>query len=177
MKLLALKKMPVEDAVSLINQDLDILSRNNKTTHSFGKPDVEGLQIECSWSSIHKYYGQFGYRLNRNNYQYEFVEGLNNMQVREVAQDSITEPQLTSEEIEFIRTLMSQQQGVTSVNNTEIELKISVKEGEKKTTGVSVYVDTWDEWMEFKKAYPYSGTDVLDLALREFMDKYKKKES
>ena len=45
--------------------------------------------------------------------------------------------------------------------------------GAKKTTGISVYVELWGRWNEFKKQYPmYSGTDLMALALEEFMEKY-----
>ena len=45
--------------------------------------------------------------------------------------------------------------------------------GSKKTTGISVYVELWERWGDFKKKYPmYSGTDLMAQALEEFMGKY-----
>ena len=52
-------------------------------------------------------------------------------------------------------------------------LVVPVMVGEKKTTGISVYTEQWARWSEFKKKYQmYSGTDLLALALEEFMEKY-----
>lgn len=161
-----LKRLSVADAITIINKDLEVLYKNNKRTDNFGKSNVDGLQLKCSWSSIHKYYGPHGYRLNRDTYKYEYVEGLNNM-----PQDVTIA--LTKDEIQFVKELYKQQQqGITIDNNSNDELKIVVRDGAKKTTGISVYVDTWQDWTDFKAQYPYSGTDVLDQALKDFMAKY-----
>ena len=46
-------------------------------------------------------------------------------------------------------------------------------DGEKTTTGISVYVEQWERWKKFKEQHnQYSGTDLLAMALQEFMDKY-----
>ena len=50
--------------------------------------------------------------------------------------------------------------------------------GAKKTTGISVYISQWERWNRFKEYYShYSGTDLLAMAIEEFMEKYGPDES
>ena len=50
--------------------------------------------------------------------------------------------------------------------------------GPKKTTGVSVFISQWERWKRFKQYYSHhSGTDLLAMALEEFMEKYGPNES
>lgn len=76
---------------------------------------------------------------------------------------------LTKDEILFVKDLFNKQELVKSKQT----LFLPTFNGAKKTTGISVYVEIWERWGEFKKRYPmYSGTDLLALALEEFMEKY-----
>lgn len=77
---------------------------------------------------------------------------------------------LTKDEILFVKELFKSKQDVV---NQQQMLMIPQFQSAKKTTGISVYVDIWNEWNDFKKQYPYSGTDLMALALIEFMEKYK----
>lgn len=77
---------------------------------------------------------------------------------------------LTTDEIRFVKELFANKQDLVIAKQT---LLLPQFVGAKKTTGISVYVELWERWGKFKKAYPmYSGTDLLALALEEFMEKY-----
>lgn len=95
------------------------------------------------------------------------------------AQQDVVKAQqtLTIEEIEFVKKLYADHQN----NNNEQQFFVNDKPmlvvptliGEKKTTGISVYIEQWKRWTAFKERYNmYSGTDLMALALDEFMDKY-----
>ena len=83
---------------------------------------------------------------------------------------------LTTDEIVFVKELNAK----SKLNNEQqffvndkSMLVVPVMAGEKKTTGISVYTEQWARWSEFKKKYQmYSETDLLALALEEFMEKY-----
>ena len=78
--------------------------------------------------------------------------------------------ELTTEEILFVKELFKNKQDLVKTKQT---LFLPQFVGAKKTTGISVYVELWGRWNEFKKQYPmYSGTDLMALALEEFMEKY-----
>lgn len=86
---------------------------------------------------------------------------------------------LTADEIAFVKQLYKTNQ----VNNNEQHFFVNGKPmlvvptmvGAKKTTGISVYIDQWKRWTAFKERHNmYSGTDLMALALDEFMEKYKR---
>jgi len=161
MKIGHLRRLDLEKAIQLINDDLKVLLDNDLNTSHFGKVnEVKGLTIECSWSSISKSYGGLGYYLDRDTYN--FVKG-----EKKIVE---AESQFTLEEVEFLKSLYTKQ----AENNQKEQLEITARSGEKKTTGISVYTDTWQRFSDFKEKYAYSGTDILDTALKEFMDKYEK---
>jgi len=98
--------------------------------------------------------------------------------VKQTSNDIVkAQQELTNEEIAFIKDLYVKLQ----VNNNEQQFIVNGKPmlvvpamvGVKKTTGISVYVEQWERWSMFKQKYNmYSGTDLLAMALQEFMDKY-----
>lgn len=83
---------------------------------------------------------------------------------------------LTNDEIAFVKELYAKSQRNNEQQffvNDKPMLVVPVMVGDKKTTGISVYTEQWDRWSTFKKKYQmYSGTDLLALALEEFMEKY-----
>ena len=97
--------------------------------------------------------------------------------VKQASQEIVKSQQtLTNAEIAFVKELYAK----TQLNNEQQFLVndkpllvVPVMTGAKKTTGISVYTEQWARWSEFKKKYQmYSGTDLLALALEEFMEKY-----
>lgn len=77
---------------------------------------------------------------------------------------------LTNDEIIFVKELFKNKQNLVKPKQN---LFLSQFAGSKKTTGISVYVELWERWGEFKKKFPmYSGTDLMAQALEEFMGKY-----
>ena len=83
---------------------------------------------------------------------------------------------LTNDEIAFVKELYAKSQRNNEQQffvNDKTMLVVPVMVGDKKTTGISVYTEQWDRWSAFKKKYQmYLGTDLLALALEEFMEKY-----
>lgn len=78
--------------------------------------------------------------------------------------------ELTKDEIMFVKELFKNKQDFVKTKQT---LFVPQMLGDKKTTGISVYVELWERWGKFKKKHQmYSGTDLLALALEEFMEKY-----
>ena len=77
---------------------------------------------------------------------------------------------LTNDELIFVKELFKNKQNLVKPKQN---LFLSQFGGMKKTTGISVYVELWERWGEFKKKFPmYSGTDLMAQALEEFMGKY-----
>ncbi|MBE3102965.1 MAG: hypothetical protein IMZ40_01890 [Bacilli bacterium] len=84
---------------------------------------------------------------------------------------------LTCDEVDFVKRLYAE--SVSDVSKQDLIDKIMLvvphMTGIKTQSGVSVYKDVWDRWRTFKEDYVmYSGTDLLTLALDEFMEKYAK---
>lgn len=83
---------------------------------------------------------------------------------------------LTDDEIAFVKELFAKSQLNNEqqfVVNGKPMLVVPTMVGAKKTTGISVYVEQWERWTQFKQKHSmYSGTDLLAMALDEFMDKY-----
>lgn len=89
-------------------------------------------------------------------------------QQQKIVNDS--EIHLTKDEIMFVKELFKSKQNIVTASQT---LFVPQMNGPKKTTGISVYIDVWERWGEFKNRYNmYSGTDLLALAIEEFMEKY-----
>lgn len=90
-----------------------------------------------------------------------------NQQQALVETDSIA---LTNDELLFVKELFKNKQDLVKAKQN---LFLPQFAGSKKTTGISVYVELWERWGDFKKKYPmYSGTDLMAQALEEFMGKY-----
>lgn len=83
---------------------------------------------------------------------------------------------LTDDEIAFVKELFAKSQLNNEqqfVVNGKPMLVVPTMVGAKKTTGISVYVEQWERWTQFKQKHSmYSGTDLMAMALQEFMDKY-----
>ena len=97
--------------------------------------------------------------------------------VKQASQEVIKSQQtLTSAEIAFVKELYAKSQLNNEQQcfvNDKSMLIVPVMVGEKRTTGISVYSEQWTKWSEFKaKHSQYSGTDLLAMAIQEFMDKY-----
>lgn len=90
-----------------------------------------------------------------------------NQQQALVEKESIV---LTDDELFFVKELFKNKQDFVKAKQN---LFLPQFVGAKKTTGISVYVELWERWGDFKKNYPmYSGTDLMAQALEEFMGKY-----
>ena len=178
MNIMQLKLLPIEEAIELINEDLVKVLQASKTTSSFGKDDeVEGLHIKCSWSTVTNHYGPLGYKLNRKNYQYEYVEELDTSKNAPEQQPKPVDMPFSEEEVAFLKhlyesSLQEDEKGAEEEKEVSQELRIRPRKGKKRATSISVYADTWNKWERFKEQYAYSATDLLDRALEEFMVKY-----
>lgn len=86
---------------------------------------------------------------------------------------------LTTEEIIFVKQLFAESQlnkEQQFIVNDQPMLVVPTMSGKKKTKEISVYSKQWERWGKFKKQHSmYSGTDLLAMALQEFMDKYNEK--
>lgn len=105
------------------------------------------------------------------------VEKVVKQQQNNVKQDVVNAQQtLTNDEIAFIKDLYAKSQLNNEqqfIVNGKPMLVVPTMVGAKKTTGISVYSEQWERWAQFKSKYNmYSGTDLLAMALQEFMDKY-----
>lgn len=97
--------------------------------------------------------------------------------VKQASQEVVKSQQtLTSAEIAFVKELYAKSQLNNEQQffvNDKPMLVVPIMAGSKKTTGISVYEEQWRHWSEFKaKHSQYSGTDLLAMAIQEFMDKY-----
>ena len=97
--------------------------------------------------------------------------------VKQTSEDLVKSQQtLTAEEIAFVKDLYAKSQLNNEQQffvNDKPMLVVPVMTGKKKTTGISVYVEQWERWSAFKQKYNmYSGTDLLAMALDEFMANY-----
>lgn len=85
---------------------------------------------------------------------------------------------LTTEEIAFVKQLFTESKlnkEQQFIVNDQPMLVVPTMSGKKKTKEISVYSKQWERWGRFKKQYSmYSDTDLLAMALQEFMDKYNK---
>ena len=62
---------------------------------------------------------------------------------------------------------------VTNISKIVPKQKFGNVQKRCKHCYISVYVELRERWGKFEKVYPmYSGTELLALALEEFMEKY-----
>lgn len=183
MNITQLKVLPVEEAVDIINEDLKKIALAGKMTSSFGKEDeVEGLVSRCSWTSITNHFTTVGYKFNRKTYQLELNDEVVPLitQVNSTVEPTTTvEIPLSEEEISFIKELyMKSLEEGKEVKDVDVPtfLMIKPKKQNKKNVTINVYEDTWALWLKFKEQYAYNQVDLLDVALREFITKYKLEE-
>lgn len=183
MNITQFKILPIEEAVEIINEDLKKIVLAGKMTSSFGKEDeVEGLVAKCSWSSITNHFTSLGYKFNRKTYQLELndeVLPITNQNNPSVEATTTVEIPLSEEEISFIKELyMKSLEEGKEVKDVDVPtfLMIKPKKENKKNVTINVYEDTWKLWLKFKEQYAYNQVDLLDVALREFIHKYKLEE-
>lgn len=173
MKLQEFKALPLDELLLRLNSHLLSLRSIGGRLEDKFKND----EFDFSYSALKKSEKSIGIKVDGANYQ-AFKLG-DTPPVVDSQQKSVKQsqrivgddiPALTKEEILFVKSLFKGQQNPVK---TQQNLWVPQMKGKKKTTGIYVYEDVWKRWAEFKKQYPmYSGTDLMALALEEFMDKY-----
>ena len=181
------KALSLEERVTKLNKHLLKLKEmagrleDNFKSDEFGfsysllKKNAEQLGITVDGKNYRAYYllphvaTDIFEQKNQSKKQEDIVLKQNNVkQQQQVVK--VEELRLTTDEILFVKELFANKQDFVKAKQT---LLLPQFAGVKKTTGISVYVELWERWGNFKKAYPmYSGTDLLALALEEFMEKY-----
>lgn len=182
MKFSEFKALPLEEKLLRLNKHL----LNLKGVPGKLELKFQNDEFDFSYSSIKKYPKEAGVKIDGKAYvAYPFDEipsvvkpqqdVVKSEKVVKQKQSFVKEQnvELTKDEILFVKELFKNKQDIVK---TKQALFLPQFTGAKKTTGISVYVELWDRWNEFKKVYPmYSGTDLLALALEEFMEKYEEK--
>ena len=181
MKMKEFKELTTEEQLKLLNTHLsEIKGMKGRLEDKFSNET-----FEFSYSMLRKSFGELGIKVT-NYVAYKIdEEPVVNVEQNVVKTSKNTEKSivktkqeivkgenlsLTNDEILFVKQLFKEKQ---SIVNTKQTLTMQTFEGPKKTTGISVYVDLWEDWNEFKKKFPYSSTDLMAMALKEFMEKYK----
>lgn len=191
MKMAEFKELPIEDALTMLNEYmLSIKDVPGRLEDNF-KDGPFGF----GYSSLTKYFRTIGVKLDPYTYQFSSVNDVKPRQVvvkqKPVKKEQLvvkSKQELTIEEIMFVKELFVNKHSIVKesqelVNSKQEPVKpsllvVPVMSGAKKQTGISVYADVWERWGDFKKEYSmYSGTDLLTLAIEEFMDKYQEKDS
>ena len=161
------KALPIEEQLTRLNKHLLMI----KDLPGRLEDNFKSGDFEFSYSLLKKDAPKLGITVDGKNYV-AFKTGEEPQQNDVKKQQIVTEEtlELTTEEILFVKELFKNKQDLVKTKQT---LFLPQFVGAKKTTGISVYVELWGRWNEFKKQYPmYSGTDLLALALEEFMEKY-----
>ena len=172
MKMKEFKELTTEEQLKLLN------NRLSEVKNVRGSLEVKFPNeiLEFSYSTLRKAFGELGIKVTnyvayKNDKETEVVDDVEKPVVKtkqEIVKDENLS--LTNDEILFVKQLFKEKQ---SVVNSEQTLTMQTFVGPKKTTGISVYTEIWEEWNEFKKKFPYSTTDLMAMALKEFMQKYK----
>lgn len=182
MKMADFKALSLEEQLTTINNHLtSIRGLSGRLEDNF----KSGI-MDFSYSLLKKNAKELGFVVDGKNYvayaigdeppvkQDVVVSKQNNVKQQVIVELQQT---LTTDEIAFVKQLYKADQA----NNNEQQFFVNGKPmlvvptmvGTKKTTGISVYIDQWERWTTFKERYNmYSGTDLMALALDEFMDKY-----
>lgn len=192
MKMTEFKALPLEEQLTKLNNHLLSL----KDMAGRLEDNFKSEEFDFSYSLLKKNANELGIMVDGKNYM-AFKMGDKSQQVLVIDKQNNKKQIVKQKQSVVIRNdIVNQQQvlvGKESIVLTKDEL-LFVKElfknkqdlvkpkqnlflpqfvGSKKTTGISVYVELWERWGEFKKKYPmYSGTDLMALALEEFMEKY-----
>lgn len=192
MKMNDFKSLPLEEQLTKLNNHL----LNLKDLAGRLEDNFKSGEFDFSYSLLKKNANELGITVDGKNYvafktgdkpQQVFVTDKQNNKKQSVKQqqsivksnDVVNEQQalvetesivLTNDELLFVKELFKNKQDLVKAKQN---LVLPQFMGSKKTTGISVYVELWERWGDFKKKYPmYSGTDLMALALEEFMGKY-----
>lgn len=183
------KALPTEEGLTMLNEYmLSIKDIPGRLEEKF-----KDGPFEFGYSLLNKYFRGIGISLDKETYQFvsndivkvtnEVVKTKQDVVKREKPKEQTVvkqEQTLTTEEILFVKELFSRKQNDVKDTDGVVKQTLFVPHmtGEKKQSGISVYADVWERWGEFKASYSmYSGTDLLTLALEEFMEKYNEKDS
>ena len=188
MKMADFKALPITERLTKLNKHLS----NLKEMEGRLEDNFKSGEFDFSYSLLKKSAEELGITVDGKNYcaysqvdifnlesaatEQDVVKTQQNL-VKQASQEAVTSQQtLTTDEIAFVKELYAKSQLNNEQQffvNDKSMLVVPVMVGEKKTTGISVYTEQWARWSEFKKKYQmYSGTDLLALALEEFMEKY-----
>lgn len=189
------KALPLDEQLTKLNNHL--LSLKDKAGRL--EDNFKSEEFDFSYSLLKKNANELGITVDGKNYvafkmgdklqQVSVIDKLNNKKqnVKQkqgvVKRNKIDNKQqffaetenlvLTSDEVIFVKELYKNKQNLVKAKQN---LFLPQFAGSKKTTGISVYVELWEQWGKFKKKYPmYSGTDLMAQALEEFMEKYEEK--
>ena len=179
MKMNDFKALPLEEKLLKLNEHL----LNVKGERGGLELNFKRGEFDFSYSLLKKKATEIGIVIDGNNYvAYALDENPSVVKQKQVTvkQENVVKQKqsvvkddslnLTKEEILFVKELFKNKQEVVK---TKQPLFVPTFIGEKKQTGISVYVEMWERWNEFKKKYPmYSGTDLMAMAIEEFMEKY-----
>ena len=175
MKMADFKALSLEKCLTKLNNHLLSL----KQMEGRLEDNFKTREFDFSYSLLKKNAADLGIVVDGKNYMAYATDDEPLVQpVVDLQQDFVkTQQTLTTDEIAFVKQLYADAQK----NNNEPQfvvngppmLVVPTMIGVKKTTGISVYVEQWERWTAFKKRHSmYSGTDLLALALEEFMQKY-----
>lgn len=191
MKMAEFKALPIEDGLTMLNEYM----LNIKDIPGRLEEKFKNGPFEFGYSLLNKYFRGIGISLDKETYQFvssnettvkvtnEVVKPKQDVVKREKPKEHTIvkhEQTLTTEEILFVKELFSRKQNDVKDADAVVKQTLFVPHmtGDKKQSGISVYADVWERWGEFKASYSmYSGTDLLTLALEEFMEKYNEKDS
>ncbi|MER2058060.1 MAG: hypothetical protein ABTA16_04505 [Niallia sp.] len=191
MKMNDFKALPLEEQLTKLNNHL----LNLKDLAGRLEDNFKSDEFDFSYSLLKKNANELGIMVDGKNYvafkmgdkpQQVFVIDKQNNKKQSVKQQSIVKRNdvvnqqqalvemestvLTNDELLFVKELFKNKQDLVKAKQN---LFLPQFVGSKKTTGISVYVELWERWGDFKKKYPmYSGTDLMAQALEEFMGKY-----
>ena len=192
MKMADFKALPLAERLTKLNKHL----ANLKGVPGRLEDNFKSGEFDFSYSLLKKAEQELGITVDGKNYcaynqidifnlenaateqDVVMLEHNNVKQQQDIVKQDTVEAQqtLTTDEIAFVKELYAKSQLNNEQQffvNDKSMLVVPVMVGEKKTTGISVYTEQWARWSEFKKKYQmYSGTDLLALALEEFMEKY-----
>ncbi|MFJ5772542.1 hypothetical protein [Psychrobacillus sp. NPDC093180] len=182
MNMTEFRELPMDEGLTILNEYmLKIKNEPGRLEDKF-----KGGPFEFGYSLLTKHFRPLGIKLDKDTYQFVVGESNNlatlKTTVEKKKQEIVTSEQsLTKEELMFVKQLFKEKQLLVNVKSKrevvkEKKLFVPQMTGEKMQSGISVYKDVWDRWRAFKEDYGmYSGTDLLTLALEEFMNKYENK--
>lgn len=183
------KKMKMAD-FKILDKQQQLTILNNHLTTLKGMDgrlgdNFKSGEFDFSYSLLKKYAHELGLVIDGKNYvAYAASDELpvvnKDDASNQISSEFIESQQnLTTEEITFVKQLFAESQlnkEQQFIVNNQLILVVPTMSGKKKTKEISVYSKQWERWGKFKKKHSkYSGTDMLAMALQEFMDKYNEK--